>query len=425
MAKSPFARSYYQATANLPDHTSPLPGDMDTDVVVIGAGFTGLSAALELAEAGYRVVVLEAETIGHGASGRNGGQICTGFSSGQARVEAQLGKADARRAFALAEESKVLITDRIARHKIDCGLQWGYLHCVPKPAQFDGLKAYKDEYDELGYTDTQILSRDELAPKLASGLYHGALREGRAGHFHTQNYCLSLAHAAMKAGAQIFTKSPALHLETGTSPSARTPSGTVRAKFMIIGGNGYLGRRVKRLYRRIMPVTSYIITTAPLGEDGARALIRDNEAVADTNFIVDYFRTTKDTRLLFGGRASYSTLEPKDLGEYMRPRMLKVFPQLKDVKIEHAWGGYIAITYNRIPDCGRLSATTYYAHGYSGQGVALAGLYGKLMAEAVRGTAERFDLLARVKHLSFPGGSIRTPMLSAAMLFYRVRDALS
>ncbi len=147
--------------------------------------------------------------------------------------------------------------------------------------------------------------------------------------------------------------------------------------------------------------------------------------MADTNFIVDYFRTTKDTRLLFGGRASYSTLEPKDLGEYMRPRMLKVFPQLKDVKIEHAWGGYIAITYNRIPDCGRLSATTYYAHGYSGQGVALAGLYGKLMAEAVRGTAERFDLLARVKHLSFPGGSIRTPMLSAAMLFYRVRDALS
>jgi gamma-glutamylputrescine oxidase len=174
-----------------------------------------------------------------------------------------------------------------------------------------------------------------------------------------------------------------------------------------------------------MPVTSYIITTEPLGEERCRSLIRDNEAVATTNFIVDYFRTTPDTRLLFGGRAAYSTLEPPNLAAYMRPRMVQVFPQLKDVKIDHAWGGYIAITYNRIPDCGRLSPSVFYAHGYSGQGVALAGLYGKLMAEAVRGTAERFDLLARVKHLPFPGGPIRTPMLVAAMLFYRLKDALS
>ena len=174
-----------------------------------------------------------------------------------------------------------------------------------------------------------------------------------------------------------------------------------------------------------MPVTSYIITTEPLGEARAKSLIFDNEAVADTNFIVDYFRRTPDHRLLFGGRASYSTLEPSDLGAYMRPRMLKVFPQLADVKIAHAWGGYIAITSNRIPDAGRLSPTTYFAHGYSGQGVALAQMYGKLMAEAIRGTAERFDLLARFKHLPFPGGPIRTPMLAAAMLYYRIKDALS
>ena len=194
---------------------------------------------------------------------------------------------------------------------------------------------------------------------------------------------------------------------------------------MVIGGNAYLGRTVPKLYGKVMPVTSYIITTEPLGENRAKALIRDGEAVADTNFIVDYFRVTKDTRLLFGGRASYTTMEPSDLAASMRPQMTAVFPQLRDVRIDFAWGGYIAITNNRIPDCGRLSPTTYYAHGYSGQGVALAGIYGKLMAEAVRGTAERFDLLARVKHLPFPGGPIRMPLLAAAMLYYRIKDALN
>ena len=186
-----------------------------------------------------------------------------------------------------------------------------------------------------------------------------------------------------------------------------------------------LFRSVPKLYGRIMPVGSYILATEPLGEDRAKSLIRDGEAVANTKFIVDYYRLTGDTRLLFGGRASYSTLEPPNLGVYMRPRMLSVFPQLGDVKVDYAWGGYIAITANRIPDCGRLSPTTYYAHGYSGQGVALAGLYGKLMAEAIRGTAERFDLLARIRHMPFPGGPVRTPLLVAAMLYYRIRDALS
>jgi gamma-glutamylputrescine oxidase len=199
----------------------------------------------------------------------------------------------------------------------------------------------------------------------------------------------------------------------------------VKAKFMVIAGNAYLGRTVKALNGRVMPVASYIIATEPLGENRAKSLIANNEAVANTNFIVDYFRRSNDHRMLFGGRASYSTFEPNSLGEYMRPRMTHVFPQLKDVKIDHAWGGYIAITSNRIPDCGRLSPTVYYAHGYSGQGVALTGLYGKLMAEAIRGTAERFDLLAKIKHLPFPGGPMRTPMLVAAMMYYRIRDALS
>lgn len=417
--------SYYEATANRIVTGPELVGDVAADVCVIGAGYTGLSAALELAQAGYKVVVLEAETIGWGASGRNGGQICTGFSSGQAKIIAQLGKADAKRAFDIAEEAKRLLVDRITRHKIDCDLQWGYMHCIPKPHQFADIKAWAAEYEELGYDGNTLLSKAELEAKLGTTIYHGALREQNAGHFHPLNYCLELADAALKAGAVIYEHSAAVEVNTSANPWARTAKGKVTAKFMIIGGNAYLGNVVKPLYGRVMPVASYILATEPLGEDRARSLIRDNEAVANTNFIVDYYRRSKDTRLLFGGRASYSGITPPALGEYMRPRMTAVFPQLKDVKIDYAWGGNIAITSNRIPDCGRLSPNVFYAHGYSGQGVALANMYGKLMAECVMGVSERFDLLARVKHLPFPGGALRTPLLVAAMMYYRIKDALS
>jgi gamma-glutamylputrescine oxidase len=425
MRQSLIAASYYQTSARTRLHFGSLSGTATADVVVIGGGFTGLSAALELATAGYRVVVLEAGKIGSGASGRNGGQICTGFSPGQARLENQVGRDDARKCFAIAEEAKQLIEARIAKHKIDCGLTWGYLHCIPKAKHFAALQREVEDYEQLGYAGCTVLGKEQLQAKLGSTLYHGAMREPRAGHFHALDYLNGLAAAAQAAGVTIHEDSRVIDLDTGSKPWARTAAGKVTAKFMVIGGNAYLGKTVKPLYGRIMPVTSYIITTEPLGEGRARSLIMDNEAVADTNFIVDYFRRTQDHRLLFGGRASYSTLEPADIGAFMRPRLLNVFPQLKDVKIDHAWGGYIAITSNRIPDCGRLSPTVYYAHGYSGQGVALAQMYGKLMAEAIQGTAARFDLLARFKHLPFPGGPLRTPLLTAAMLFYRIRDALA
>lgn len=425
MSKSIFAPSYYQATATPSPVHPPLSGEISADVCIVGAGYTGLSAAVELAEAGYRVVVVEAETVGHGASGRNGGQICTGFSSGQDKIAAQLGKDDARRCFAIAEESKRLITDRIERYDIDCDLRWGYLHVLPKPNRLDGLRAWKDEWDGLGYTDTQILDVDELGEKLGTRAYHGALREGRAGQFHPLNYCIGLARAAVAAGATIHEHSPATEVDTDQKPFVRTAAGKVNARFVIIACNAYLGRLVPKLYGKVLPVTSYIIATEPLGENRARAMIRDGEAVADTNFIVDYFRITPDTRMLFGGRASYTTMEPAHLAPDMKRSMVEIFPQLRDTKVDFAWGGYIAITHNRIPDCGRLSPTAYYAHGYSGQGVALAGMYGKLMADAVRGTAERFDLLSRVRHLPFPGGPVRVPLLAAAMLFYRMKDALS
>ncbi len=425
MAKSIDSLSYYQATANDEIACESLKGEVLADVCVIGAGYTGLSAALELATAGFKVVVLESERIGYGASGRNGGQVCTGFSSGQQKIVSQLGKDDARKCFALAEESKQLLKQRIKDHKIDCDLNWGYMHVVPKPHLVDELKAWRDEYAELGVSGISLLDKAELEKKLGSTIYHGALRESDAGHLHPLNYCLGLARAAIKAGAVIYENSRVTEVDTGNNPSASTAHGRIKAKFMVIAGNAYLGRTVKSLYGRVMPVASYIIATEPLGENRARSLIADNEAVANTNFIVDYYRRSGDHRMLFGGRASYSTFEPPSLATYMRPRMTHVFPQLKDMKIDYAWGGYIAITSNRVPDCGRISPTVYYAHGYSGQGVALSGLYGKLMAEAIRGTAERFDLLARIRHLPFPGGPVRTPILVAAMMYYRIRDALS
>ncbi|WP_425404135.1 NAD(P)/FAD-dependent oxidoreductase [Hwanghaeella sp.] len=416
--------SYYRASANAHTGHPALQGDIDVDVCVVGAGYTGLSAALDLALAGYSVAVLEANVVGYGASGRNGGQICSGYSNSMERIEERIGKEDAAMAWQIVDEAVELVGQRVADHGIDCDLKWGYMHLAGKQRQADDLEHMAEEYTRFGHDDIRLLDKAAVREKIGSDAYVGGLWEKRAGHVHPLNYCLGLADAAVKAGAKIFENSPVISVDTGDAPKAHTANGTVSAKFMVLGGNAYLRDTVPFLYRRLMPVQSYILATEPLSENMAKSLLPGDEAVADCNFIVNYFRLSGDRRMLFGGRASYSTLQPSDLFSFMKPRMTAVFPQLGDAKLDYCWGGYIGITVDRMPHFGRLGPSTYFAQGFSGHGLSLSGMAGRLMAEAIKGQSERFDVMAKFKHPIFPGGRFRTPALVLAMVYYRLKDML-
>lgn len=425
MAKFDDTHSYYRATAHAAPGHPPLEGEVSVDVAILGAGYTGLSAAIELAEAGYSVAVVEAETVGFGASGRNGGQICSGFNKSMADFERMLGREAAETVWDVGESATKLIGERVEKYNIDCDLKWGYLHAAERKGQIDELKEMQEEWEAWGYTGSKLYEGAAVRERVGSERYHGALWESGGGHVHPLNYCLGLAEAATKAGAQIYENSRAIKLDTGDKPAIHTAKGVVRAEHMVLAGNAYLKETEPYLFRRLMPVGSYIVATEPLGENRARTLLPGDDAVANCNFIVDYYRLSADNRMLFGGRATYSGLEPNDLGGFVRPRMLAVFPDLDDAKIEHVWGGQIGITVNRLPHIGRMGSRTYFSQGYSGHGLALSNMCGKIMAEAIKGQSERFDVMSRVKHTIFPGGRFRTPLLTLGMFWYRLKDALA
>ena len=426
MSAEDYVPSYYLATAKGLAARPRLEGEVEADVCVVGAGFTGLSTALNLAEKGYRVVVLEAERVGWGASGRNGGQINSDFSCGIERIRDWVGPEDARRLWNLAEESKAIVRERVARHDIDCDLTWGLLLAAEKRRQLDDLRRTQDRYRrDYGYRKTAIVEKDEIRGHVDSEIYLGGMTDAGAGHLHPLNYCLGLARAAEAAGVRIYEGSRVVAFDGGGAPSAQSERGRVRAGFLVLCCNAYLGDLAPRIRRKIMPVGTYIGATEILGENRARGLIPRNEAVCDCRFVLNYFRLSADHRLLFGGRVSYSTLAPPDLPAAMRRNMLAVFPGLADVGFDFTWGGFVAITMERTPHLGRLGQTTYFAHGFSGQGVALTGIAGKVIAEAIAGQAERFDLFAKLPHTTFPGGRLlRTPTLALAMLWNRLRDLL-
>lgn len=423
------ARSYYVATAHPAPTHAPLRGDVRADVCIVGGGLAGLSAALDLRARGMDVVLLEAMHVGWGASGRNGGQALVGYSSELEPFEKQLGRDAAHTAWDVSLQAIDLMKERIAAHDIACDWMPGAMTVAVTPRKRDGLKHWVEHMQrEYGYTHMRWMDKDALEREVQSRRYVGGLLDEYSGHVHPLNYTLGLARAAAAAGVRLHEGSevrqvlPAAQAGGGRA-LVRTNAGTVRATHVLLAGNMHLGPVEPRLAQRIMPVGTYIIATEPLGRERANALIPGRACISDNQFVLDYYRLAADDRLLFGGRVSYSTLSPRDLAASMRRDMLRVFPQLGDTQVTHAWGGFVDITMNRAPDFGRIAPDVLYLQGFSGHGLALTGMAGRLAAEAIAGQAERFDLFSRLQHRAFPGGdALRTPALVLGMLWYRLRD---
>jgi len=420
--------SYYEASAVRPDLQPVLQDNLSADVLVVGAGFAGLSSAIELARRGYQVVVLEADRICSGASGRNGGQAIVGYASGQEPFEQQLGRDQARLAWDMSVQAVQLIEERVKEFAIDCDWVRGYLHVADSPRKARALEADARAMErDYGFA-TDLATGADVQRHIHSPRYHASAYESTSGHLHPLKYGLGLAQAAQKLGVRIFEKSAVLRLDRGATLKAHTAQGSVSARFGVLAGNctlpEYGAKVAPDIADRIMPVGTYIIGTAPLDPALCQRLLPRNVAVCDNNFILDYFRFSADHRMLFGGRVSYTTRTPANLQAVMAQRMGQVFPELQGVPIDFLWGGFVDISMNRAPDFGRLGDNLYYLQGFSGHGVALTGLAGQLVAQAVAGQAERFDVFARVKHLPFPGGPLlRMPSLVLGTLYHRLRDA--
>jgi len=425
--------SYYAATAPRVQAFPVLEGRAECDVAIVGAGLAGLSAAIELADLGFDVVLLDARKVGYGGSGRNGGQALTSLACEQSVIEKQLGAVDARAVWDMTLEAIELIHARCRRFGIDCDWRDGALSLAVGARKGRALAQWHETMQRrYGYEGTFIEPKD-MPQWIASPRYHSGVHDPRSGHMHPLKYCLGMARAAASLGVRIFEDSAVTALVPGATALLRTAQGEVRARSVLLAANAYLEGIVPRLESRIMPVGTYVVASEPLPPALARSLIPSRSAVCDTNFVLDYFRTTADDRLLFGGRVSYSTVTPKNLAASMQARMARTFPQLQGTRVEYAWGGFVDISMNRAPDFGRLSdigggreaANVYYLQGFSGHGLALTGLAGKLVAEAIGGDARRLDTFARIRHRDFPGGRLlRTPALVLGMAYYRLKDLL-
>lgn len=390
-----------------------------------GGGYTGLSAALHLARRGYSVALVEAHRVGFGASGRNGGQVGSGQRVDQDVLERMAGRGPARALWDLGEEAKALVRKLVADHAPDAAWRPGIIHACRSDTEMRAAHAYADRLRrDYGYDQITPLDRDALRDILPSKAYRGGDLDMGAGHIHPLRFAFGLARAASAAGVRIFERSEAVALRHGVRVRVETASGHVEADHLILACNGYLGKLEPRLAARAMPINNFIVATEPLG-DRVETVLRRDVAVADTRFVVNYFRLSEDGRLLFGGGESYGYRFPDDIRAVVRKPLSQVFPHLADVRLTHAWGGTLAITRTRMPAFARLRGNVLAASGYSGHGVAMATLAGRLLAEAVAGQAERFDLLARLPAPAFPGGeALRSPLLALAMTWYAMRDRL-
>jgi gamma-glutamylputrescine oxidase len=417
--------SYYAATAGDAVARTPLDGDIRTDVCVIGGGYTGLSAALHLAKAGRRVVLIEAYHVGWGASGRNGGQLHSSQRLDQEDLERWLGDGPARQMFDLAEEAKRLVKTLIADHSIDCDWRDGLIGTLHKRRFVAATRRHIDHMQtHYGYDGLTFLDAPALADAIGTPRYFGGYRDASAGHLHPLNFAAGLARAAEGAGVTIHEATRALKV-TGIGPvRVATATGTITADDVIVAVNGYTSGLLPDTEARVMPIHNYILATEPLG-DRIGKLIPGGEAVADSRFVVHYWRPSADRRLIFGGGESYARHFPSDLKGFVRGHMLDVYPGFVDVQIDYAWGGTLALSMTKMPVMRRVRPGVYTSGGYTGHGVAIATLAGKLMAEAIIGDTERFDLFAKLPAPKFPGGQwMRYPTFLLAMLWYGMLDRI-
>ncbi|WP_370073964.1 MULTISPECIES: NAD(P)/FAD-dependent oxidoreductase [Rhodobacterales] len=421
-----YPASWYAAST---DPLLPFPaaqGALSCDVCVIGGGFTGLSAALHLAERGYDVILLDAQRVGFGASGRNGGQVGTGQRLDQEALEGMVGKEAARSLWDLSLESVSLTRSLAEAHAPDAGYAPGIIHAAHKERYVAEFHRYAEKMArEYGYDQIRPLDRDEMRAMVGSPCYHGGDIDLGGGHLHPLRYALGLARAAQAAGVRIFEQSRVVSYTKGDPARVETGAARITAKFLVLGVNGYAGRLEPEISARVMPINNFIAATRPMSDEERAGIIRENHAVADSKFVINYFRFSQDNRLLFGGGESYGYRFPGDIAAKVRKPMEEIFPQLKGIEITHAWGGTLGIAFNRMPYVDRLSGNVLSAAGFSGHGVAMGTLAGKLMAEAIAGQAERFDVMASVPSPIFPGGAtLRWPLMVLAMVWFSLRDRL-
>ena len=419
------APSYYEASARDRVAYAPLAGDARCDVAVVGGGFTGLSAAIELAGRGCDVRLLEAKRIGWGASGRNGGQLIDGFVNTD-KIRKAAGEEAAEIAYRMGLDCRDLVVERIERFGIDCDLKFGYLDLALNDRDLRDFREELADKDARNYPhEVRFIERDALPDYIGSRRYTGALYNTGNGHLHPLNLCLGEARAAAGLGVTIHEQTAVERIRHGSPARVETANGTLTADKVVLAGNAYLGRSEPRLHGAVIPSGSYIIATEPLPQGLARKLLPQDSAACDQRVGLDYFRLSADRRMLFGGLCNYSGRDPRDIRAVLRPNMVKVFPQLADCRIDYEWGGYIAISVRRIPQFGRIGESTWYAQGYSGHGLAPAHLAGKVLADAIGGDLERFDVFARIRHLKLPGGRwFANPALALGMLYYRLKEIL-
>ncbi|MFK8047887.1 MAG: NAD(P)/FAD-dependent oxidoreductase [Halioglobus sp.] len=421
------APSYYAATSNHPTPYPKLDQAIDAEIVIVGGGFTGVNTMLELSERGHKVVLLEANRLCWGASGRNGGQIIGGIGHSASQFKNTIGESGVQSIYDMGIECVDIIRERVEKYSIDCDIKWGYCDVAIKPRHMRWFEETRREERDSGYPHPlQLLDKDEVKEFVGSDSYIGGLYNPTGGgHLHSMNLCLGEARAAQDLGARIFELSEVLRITEGKKVTVHTAEGSVTADTLVLCGNGYMKDLVPKLAKRVLPASSCVVATESLSPDLAASVLPRDVAVCDPRTALDYFRLTEDRRMLFGGLSNYTGLVPTNYSEVMRRKMLKIFPQLEGVNIDYAWHGQMGIGLNRMPQLGNLAPNIYYIQAYSGHGVAPTHMMARITAQAICKEDDRFAMMSKIRHWPFPGGRyLRRPGMALGMLYFKAKDYL-